>query len=538
MKNLIVIFATLFAFNATLFGQRLSVENTYEITGKANRGYLGNINIDEPGNLIELTYVTKSNDRLVKFETYQFDLDFNFKNMVSEEIEFEKARTKYKWFKYKGETYQVEAVSVEANFTGTLVLKRKLITYKWSWWWGGYDKDVKLLEKVKPKNDEGNKYYLWTKAENDETGEVMVIVGEKDMGKGADMMATRKNFSALVIDRNLDITHKQDFTFQYPQHLMASYVVSKEGGEDSESEDLAGNDLGILFAPAGGAGMKKVADPDPKNYTFMRFGNDASLIQRTDIHSPNELWGINGIATVGGNTFIYGPAKTESTYANEVLAPGVDVDGMKWEAFQLCKLNTQGLQWITASSIDDFEAKVKAGPSQKKVPAYKGKKFRMSKLVAADNDLFIMGQNFKKNQDGGREYTDPVMFHFSQEGSLKAQYGVHREENNIYARATPCYQDLILSNDGQKVYWLIGEVKGVREDKELTNATYKVLLYPNVGRINLADASIGDFVAFGEEKYFLNNSFPMLPIDIQHSTAFFGESKNGRTLWFGKMPME
>ena len=70
MKNIIPILCALMlpAWDAT--AQKLSIEKTYEITGKANRGYLGNINIDEPKNLLELTFVTKSSDKLAKFETY------------------------------------------------------------------------------------------------------------------------------------------------------------------------------------------------------------------------------------------------------------------------------------------------------------------------------------------------------------------------------------------------------------------------------------------------------------------------------------
>ncbi len=64
MKLLKRIAATLIAL-ALFFingkAQTLSLEKTYEITGKANRGYLGNINIDEANNVIELTYVTKAN---------------------------------------------------------------------------------------------------------------------------------------------------------------------------------------------------------------------------------------------------------------------------------------------------------------------------------------------------------------------------------------------------------------------------------------------------------------------------------------------
>jgi hypothetical protein len=536
MKKVSVFFLALLCvlFEIDTFAQELSIEKTYEITGKANRGFLGDVAIDEPGNKVELTYCTKSTDRKAKFETYVFDMQFNFIELKTEELEFEKARTKFRWFTYKGDEYKVEAVSVEANLLGTLVLKRKLITYSWNWFWGGYDKYVKLLEKVKPKNDEGNKYFLHRKAENDVTGEVMVIVGEKQAGKGADPYAIYKNFSALIINKDLDITKTTEFKFDHPQTIVSSFLVSKEDVMEEESEDLSSSDYALMFAPMGGAGFKKVADPDPKNYTFVRFENNANLMQRTAVPTQFAAWAINSIVTIDGMTYIYGPAKPEDDYANTTLVG--DLDAMKWKSFQMAKLSTKGVEWVSAPLIDDFEAKVQGGPNQKKVPAYKGKKFRSTGIVVSANDIFIMGQNFQSGKDGVREYTNPIMFQFSSKGDLKAQYGMRREENNQYAKSSPCMQKLILSDDGSAVYWMIGEVKGIREDKELGNSKFKVLLYPNVAKISMNASTIGDFQFFGQEKFFLNNAFPFLPIDQNKSVVFFGESKSGRTLWFGKMP--
>ena len=400
MKNLLfnVLGAIcIFLFAPSIHGQQLSIEKTYEITGKANRGFLGDIHIDESAGVVELTYCTKSNDRVAKFETYVFDTEFNFKEIKTEELEFEKARARFKWFRYKGETYVVEAISVEANMMGTLVLKRKQITYSWSWFWGGYDKSVKLLEKVKPKNDEGNKYFLHRKAENDETGEVLVIVGEKQAGKGADPYAYCKNFSALVINRDLDIVKTTDFKFEFPQVIVSSFLVSIEGEEfDDESEDISTSDLALMFAPMG---VRKIEDPNPRNYTYVRFENDADLTQRIGIATPNAAWAINSIATIDGQTYIYGPAKDGDDYVNTTLVG--DLDAMKWKSFQIAKLNAKGVEWISAPSIDDFETRVQGGPNQKKVPAYKGKKFRSAGIVVGADDIFIMGQNFKKNNEGG-----------------------------------------------------------------------------------------------------------------------------------------
>lgn len=537
-------FLVLFFLTGNLSAQKLSAENTYEITGKANRGYLGNINIDEPNNLIEMTYVTKANDKKAKFETYQFDLGFNFKNLLTDEIEFDKAKNKYKWFKYRGEDYSVNAISVEANLMGTLVLKRKLITYHWNWFWGGYDVKIKLLEKVKPKSDEGNKFQVWTKAENNETGDVIVLVTEKPkIKKGVDPYLAQKKFHILQINTDLDIVADKAFDFEYPQALVSSQIVANNEGSDADDEgdDISVADLGVLLAPAGMG--KKVSDPDPNNYTFLRISNNAELKERIPVKSGMSVWGINSMVTKGGETFIFGPSKGEDKYFNQVLSAGTDPETMKWDHFQIAKIENGNVAFVNAVSLDEFEQKIQTPPSQKKAPAYKGKKFAFTSIsVSSSGDIFIMGQNFSLAKDNNgyqyRKYKDPLMFQFSKDGRLKAQYGVRRDDNNKYAEASRCFQHLEESNDHKSLYWIIGEIDGMRTEKELGNLKNKVLMYPSVAKVDIANGKVGDFVPFGQDKYYLNNRFPFLPIDQNHSIVFFGESKNGRTLWFGKMPVD
>lgn len=535
----------LFLLAEPVSAQKLSAENTYEISGKANRGYLGNINVDESKNLIELTYVTKSNDKMAKFETYQFDLNFNFLRLQTDEIEFDKAKTKYKWFKYRGEDYSVNAISVEANLVGTLVLKRKLITYHWNWFWGGYDVRIKLLEKLKPKSDEGNKFQVWTKAENNETGDVIVLVTEKPkIKKGVDPYLSSKKFHILQINPDLDIVNDKPFEFNYPQALVSSQIIASnnsDGSEEDGSDDISAADLGVLLAPAGMG--KKVSDPDPNNYTFLRISNKAELLDRITVKSGMSVWGINAIITDNGSTFIFGPSKGDKKYFNQVLAAGVDPETMKWDHFQIAKITNGSTSFVNAVALDEFENKLQTPPSQKKAPAYKGKKFAFSSIgFSTSGDIFIMGQNFSLAKDNNgyqyRKYKDPLMFQFSNDGRLKAQYGVRRDENNKYAEASPCYQHIMESNDNKSIYWIIGEVDGVRADKELGASKYKVLMYPSVAKVDIEGAKIGDFVKFGQDKYYLNNRFPYLPVDQNHSIVFFGENKNGRTLWFGKMPVD
>jgi hypothetical protein len=95
------------------------------------------------------------------------------------------------------------------------------------------------------------------------------------------------------------------------------------------------------------------------------------------------------------------------------------------------------------------------------------------------------------------------------------------------------------SNDGKSVYWCIMEMKGWRQEKELGESKYKFLLYPSVSKIDITNAKIGNFAQFGQGKtdFFLNNKYPLLPSNT-NEFIFLGESKSGKTLWFGKMPLE
>ena len=87
--------ALVFLFGHAGFSQTLDAQNTYTITGKAKRGALGNATYDAAQGIYSLTYVTKANEKKAKFQTYTFDNDFNFLTMTEDEIEFEKAKTKY-----------------------------------------------------------------------------------------------------------------------------------------------------------------------------------------------------------------------------------------------------------------------------------------------------------------------------------------------------------------------------------------------------------------------------------------------------------
>ena len=130
-----------------------------------------------------------------------------------------------------------------------------------------------------------------------------------------------------------------------------------------------------------------------------------------------------------------------------------------------------------------------------------------------------------------------MAFHFDPQGHLKAQYGVRRQENNKFAKMGATTQKLYPSASGQAVYWMVGEVTGIREMGGMESGTTKMLMYPAVCKIDINAAKLSDFAKFGGDQYFLNNQLPVLPM-AAGNVVFFGENKPGKTMWFGKMPLE
>ncbi len=540
-----------------LQAQRLTKEATYEISGKANRGYMYEPVIDEANNKLSLTFVTKATNKKAKFETYNFDLDFNFKSKEDSEMPLEKVKG---YRVDKGEEWEQEAVTVEKNFMGTLILRRKVYKYKWNWFWGGYDRKVTSGEKIKPKTDDGGKlqYISHTEQPN---GDIMIIATDKGKGMG-NMLTMTTEFHVLRYDNQLNQLSDEEFKFQYPQVLVAGNTDDVD--EDEENTDQ--KEMIMVFAPMGGKGFKSTADPDAKNYSFVRISTDGKVKERIPFKSKTGIF--NGDMLIETNDGVYivgatGDEDSEKDYFNEKFAAPFgmrdeEIEKFKAKGFQIVKIANGKAEYVTLNTLDDFDKKSQSPPSQKKKPEYTGRKFKVSTIkVMPNGDLMIAGQKYTKSKGGGHvvkfgglgslgggsnggpEYGDIIMMHFSNDGNLRAAYGVRREENDKDAKVSPNNQLLWVAPDG-KLYWTVMEMKGWRQEKELGESKYKFLLYPNVAIVDVLNAKVGDFVQFGQGKtdYYVNNKYPMMPLKGNTQIFFFGENKSGKTLWFAKMPLQ
>lgn len=523
LLSFILSISIILTIDSGISAQTLDAENTYTITGKSKRGTLGDAFFDANNKTYTLTYVTKTNDRKAKFQTYTFDYDFNFIDMAEDEIEFEKARTRYSWFKYQGELYTTEGLYVEPNFTGTLVLRQKKITHKFDWFFLGYYKVVDILKKVKPKTDDGRKYYYLSHAEDDVTGEVLVLVGIKDkINKDADGYRHMKDFVVLRFDREVELIGETNFKFDHPMTLAFSrFIANDEGGVGG---------MCFVFAPMGGPGMNKVADPNKNNYAYVRIDAEPSVVDNFRFDSYAPYWRINEMVIDPANddVYLFGvSAMGKDKYYNQLTGTS------KFKAVQLIKISDHKVEYFTETDLDEFEAKLKKPADQKKSPSYEGKKFQIANYkIASNGDFFVSGQNFKPSKEGP-QFNDIVGFHFDSKGELKSQYSIDTKESNKYAK-THGSEQLFIENAGHdKMYWLQGEIVGV------SMARGKMLAYPSIGNITLNDGSISNFTAYGgEEGYYLDPSYPYLETDMGHTIVFFGSDKKGKEIWFARLILD
>ena len=357
---------------APLLAQKLAIEKTHDVSGKAKRGFLDDVNINEGANKVDLVFCTKATNRRVKFETYHFDGQFNFKSMDESEEPVEKVK------RYRGDAYDVPGVTVEPNMMGTLVLRRKQVHYTWDWFWGGYNKKIEILEKVKPRGDNGSFYQYSAHAEYDQTGNVVVITSGKDkLGKGTDPLRMFKEYHVLKFNKDLDLVSDTPIQFDKPQFVVQATKLDPRGDRDEDADDSSDPeyDLGIVFAPVAIQGQKKQADPQATNYTYVRVGADTRQKERVAIASPNSIWLVNGMATFkDGTVAVFGPANDKTDdYFNEDITPQVAneavrgplEDKFKAKNFELLKIKDGAVAFITSTPVPEFEQKLQTPPAQK-----------------------------------------------------------------------------------------------------------------------------------------------------------------------------
>lgn len=553
MKKVLLLVVMLgFSITYSAFAQVLETENTFKISRASKRGYLAGLDYDEKAGTYTLTYFTdmKKKGKMIEFtyEQYVFNEDFKLVSENEFTEEAEKMKKKFKWFRFKGDEYVTIGNTVENNMMGTLVIKKKKITSKYQFLFGGYTKSVDILEKVKPKTEDGNAYTRVTHIEDESNGDLYIVasvkakIGSKNM---EDVGAIR----VLKFNADLDLVKTTDLQFKTTQALAFGRYIEKPNFDDPENPGVDG--LILVFAPSNVMG-KKNADPNNNNYTYLALNSNCEITERFNFNSPSSYWRIDEmLADANGDRYFYGPSMAgKDKYYNEGVRPGFGSSEVKYKAVQLMKVSNGKMVYLTETDLEDFKTKQQFPPSQRKTPDYSGKEFATrSYLIASNGDFVVLGQNYDKTREGAiNKFEDVLAFHFDKNGVLRAQYGLDTKEKGITVESSTTYgltyntittitnvyacpQSLIEGTDGN-LYWILREIKGMGGNR-------RTLTYPRMGKINTASATVTDLQTFGKgEGYYLDPNYPFLETKKRERVVFFGSDKQGKELWFARVALK
>jgi hypothetical protein len=576
-----IFLTVIYIISALVSHAQFSQEKIVELTGKSkNRGYLGNVVVDDTKQQFDMVFVTKDNNRKVEYEVYQFDYDFNLLNNFKEAERKMKSKSKNKT--YRGKDYEeIQGVTAEANMTGKLVLKKMLYIYSWNWWRGSYEIETKLLDKEKPKEisgdgeDKKRKLYYTTHRDISDKGELMVCAlvnkGVMDMVKEAD-----REYLIMHIDKDLNTIKKTPLKFSNPQSLLFSRELEET------------NEWILVFAPFSGQGYKKIADPSPTNLTFIKIDASGNISERFNFQTKCNEWAIYDMFQNGNELYLYGGGNIDNPEKNYTKSPfcitsdampGVGdaevrantLEGIKYGYLQVVKIANGKAEFVSATSIEDINAKGIKPASQKKLREFDGKRFILNTInITSNGDFFISGQDFSMDAVGkvkGRVYKDLFLFHYDKTGNLKRYYGVENTAKSAGltggaggAKSFPSEFAIYESPNQKDLFWNILLVKDIDVDcstsedatSKTTTCVYSPLYQGRFGKINIGSGEISEFKTFGGEDFYLyidlednnkgkdspwltiNNGKELVYIARQRKGGMKGNDRWGNSIWFGK----
>jgi hypothetical protein len=343
---------------------------------------------------------------------------------------------------------------------------------------------------------------------------------------------TYTKYHLLKFNLDLEILGDLPISFEHPQTQIIAQGLPVM---NVDPDNPAFGDMVFIFAPMKSAVKGMTEDSNKGNFTYIRVNQEMKLMDRVSFDSPSPGWKVDEI--------IY-DNETESVYAYGPSAEGKDAYwaqasvAKKYKAVQLMKISDHKLEYITSTNLDQFELLLKTPPSQKKSPAYEGKKFQIASYTkTSNNDFLVLGQNYNIKDNVGKQFNDILGFHFNNKGELKAQYGIDTYETNEIAKGNGAPQSLIEGASGENLYWIMNEIDGLAPSGRL-------LTYARIGKIDLKSekGGVSDFITLGGEAkkvtYFLDQKFPFLQTTKGSTVVFFGSDKKGKNIWFCRVKLD
>lgn len=433
MKHLLTL-ALASALCISVQAQHSVIEKPYEISRKAKRGYLGAVTKTDDGGF-EMIYVLPSSARKIKTETYRFDKDANLLNTEKEEVEVEKARRKWKWFTYRGDYFITNTLSAGSNMSGTLLFRKKKVTANWNWFFGRYDRNVKMTDKVKPKNEGGRKYrFVGGAYEVERDSSVLVLaLDPTDDAKAGD--PTR--YALLKCDNDVNIEKLQTLDFPFAVQPVFSKPLTDDYTEQVPNED-APRDWIVVMAPSKGLSSRSNRADNPASFYYLRISPEGKVKEKVAFNAPTTGFRILNAYEKNGSVMLYGLGTgdrgkfidqeldaslvpTTSADAQEQEAGNTDkgkmfggitktvnmfsgqedigvtqealdgrLDEKNYKQFVFCKLSNGVAEWSTINDMDAVNSNAVAPPDMRRPLKFDGKKFYVSNLQYLSNGQIVM----------------------------------------------------------------------------------------------------------------------------------------------------
>lgn len=516
MKKSILTIYLLFGAIASQVAQDITVSpKTYEISKRAkNSGSIVDMSFDESGQTFSLSYFTKMKEdffgdpKQLQFEIYNFDNDFNFKNLETPVIDLEKARTKFKGFSFKGETYESEGLTL-GGF-GQLVVKKKLTSYKWDWFAGRYYKTVKVLDKVKLKDENDNRL-----------GAISSMDFEKDDKQFLSIMATGGSldpanvgglsYTFLIIDFDMNITKRVKIEIPYIVTATGSIVEYADGNFDY---------LYILQPIKGYKGVNAAAS-GMECILLQVDGQTLEIKKNYKFQTPAVDWRFKDYHMDGDDIYFAGPISTQTKgyyngaakYTSKVF-PNLCVG----------KFSKTKAEYVSIIKADEMMAKLK-------MPAGTKGKFVASSFIKYDyfevinGELFLSGQNYlMKNTNTGLTEVkqDAVLMKLNNKGELISYFGMPYDK--------PLKNYAFLGQSGTKIHWFV--IVSSKKDEYVKPIA-------RMASIDLAANTIGSMTTLGTgDKISINPQTPLIKGPNGAFAAVFGTQGDRGTLYFGKVKLD
>lgn len=373
VKSISVLLVLVLSSFIHVSGQVEILEKSYKIAKKDRKGALIEVATNEETKILSMVYARSSGLNKIKFDAYKYDVDLNFLG-VEEEVD------KLKWgisFGFDKEEWTTTKFLDRFGPTGQVTFIKKVVDHKWNIV-TGHSKKVVSSEKIKPKNDVGDKYFHKGSYVVEEDNSILVFTGIH-IKKTLNQM---QDFHIMHCDGEMNITLPDSYKSKYLMNKVYDGIIVDDN--ISVSNDEKARDWTVVLAPLKGSGPYEAStNPNLNLYRYLRISPKGKILENIEFESPCNGWRIDGVYEKNGSVYFYGQGlmkdvgKTDWAGAMHIKgAHAGSYDTHEYTHFQYVKFTGGKLEFSSAVSAADIDAKKIKPAGQSDFITYDAEQFK------------------------------------------------------------------------------------------------------------------------------------------------------------------